>query len=207
MQELDIRFQSEDGTSLAGRETRESTTDAAILCHPHPLYGGNMDNNVVLAARGALWSRGIDTLRFNFRGVGGSEGSFDDGVAEKGDIRGAINHLKTDRNLERIHAAVYSFGSRVFLDANRDETDIQKVALIAPPVSFMDFSPLPLPSPPTLIVVGEYDEYCAKADLERWLDAQPIKADLVILPEVNHFFGGAESALGDLLRDFFSTDR
>ena len=163
-----------------------------------------MNNNVVFAARDTFLELGFGTLRFNFRGVGGSEGSFDDGRGEALDILGAVKFVKNDHNTKKVCVAAYSFGSRVFLGAIGRGLEIDEAILISPPVSFMDFSPFNLPKVPTRIVVGEYDEFCHKADLDKWLSDQEEKgneAKLTVLPNVDHFYGGAEGALREAIRD------
>ena len=82
MTELSVTFRAGDGLSLEGKIAGDLSEEAWIICHPHPLYGGSMNNNVVFAARDTFLELGLGTLRFNFRGVGGSEGSFEDGRGE-----------------------------------------------------------------------------------------------------------------------------
>jgi uncharacterized protein len=130
-----------------------SATAAVVLCHPHPLYGGDMDSHVVLQAVEACAARNVGTLRFNFRGVGASTGKHDDGRGEQDDVRAALTELR--RRLPRgapVALAGYSFGAAVAAVVAAD-TPIGGLALIAPPVRIMSMRP-PIVSGPFLIVVG-----------------------------------------------------
>jgi len=202
-EETKVSFPAEDGVSLEGRLAGKFDGEAWIICHPHPQYGGSMHNNVVLTARDVLLDLGKGTLRFNFRGVGASEGSFDDGRGEALDVEGAASHLRSEHGAKRVCVAAYSFGSRVFLGALKRGLVIDRAAIISPPVSFLDFSPYDLPDGKSAIVVGEYDEFCRRADLDRWLEGQQEKGkdfELSVLTGVDHFFGGAEALLSETLR-------
>ena len=183
------------GIALEARATVPNGARAGVvLCHPHPLYGGDMDSHVVLRAAEACVARNVATLRFNFRGVGGSTGKHDDGHGEQEDVRAALAELR-----HRLPAggavalAGYSFGAAVAA-AVAAGTPIAGLALIAPPVRIVPMAP-PVVSGPFLIVVGSDDQYCSAAALE------PIRAvapgvTLTVIDGTDHFFFGALDTLG-----------
>ena len=120
----------------------ENTGKAIIICHPHPLYGGSMDNKIVHAIHNIFSKMGFSTLRFNFRSVGNSEGSFDSGNGEVLDIQEAKKFLLSKVNkLKTIFLAGYSFGSFVASKyATKDILSIEEVILIAPPLQVFSFN-------------------------------------------------------------------
>jgi alpha/beta superfamily hydrolase len=169
-------------------------TAGVVLCHPHPLYGGDMDSHVVLRAADACVARRVATLRFNFRGVGASTGKHDDGRGEQDDVRAALGALR--RRLPdgaAVALAGYSFGAAVAAAVAR-RTPIAGLALIAPPVRMVPISP-PAVSGPVLIVVGAEDQYCSAADLEPIRHAMP-GVTITVIDGADHFFFGALDALG-----------
>ena len=203
--EKQIEIPTSDGESLDGRLISNGQSRHAVICHPHPLYGGNMDNNVVVAARDALIDLEFGTLRFNFRGVGASSGRFGDGDGEAIDIAAACQYLADNFSAE-IHAVAYSFGSFAFLKAVERGLKVKSAALLSPPATFMDLSAWTLPRTPCLVVAGDADQYCNLLDLEDWLDNQP-KSDFelrkVVIPNTDHFYWGSEKELQKELSEFF----
>jgi alpha/beta superfamily hydrolase len=170
---------------------------AAVICHPHPRYGGTLDNNVVRAARDALAAAGFGTLRFNFRGVGASTGQFADGIGEARDLEAVFAALGKQEPKTALHLAAYSFGAWVALRAVTDGIVAPaSLLLFSPPVDFMPFDGLRLPRCPCLVVVGDRDDFCARRSLDAWLAGQDT-AELtrVVLPGGDHFYGGQEPAL------------
>lgn len=171
--------------------------EAVVICHPHPLYGGSMDNNVVAALAELCTSLGWTTVRFNFRGVGASTGAYGDGEGETEDLASVVAHVRREERC-RIHLAGYSFGAWVVLNALKQGIQASSVMLASPPVDFMDFRELPLPECPTLIVLGDSDPFCAVPSLEAWLASRPdrpVPPRVVILPRCDHFYWGFESRL------------
>ncbi len=205
-EEKQVRLSSGDDTELEGMLIRGTAKAGAVICHPHPQYGGSMHNNVVFAARDALAAKGFWTLRFNFRGVGRSQGSYDGGLGEAMDVAGACRYLKTESEAEDIHVAAYSFGSFAFLKAVSKGLKVSASAVISPPVSFMDFSDLSLPPGEHIVIVGDRDEFCGQPDLERWLATQQTPDRAVesrVLESVDHFYSGSEIKLRQSLDEFF----
>jgi alpha/beta superfamily hydrolase len=175
-------------------------TAGVVLCHPHPLYGGDMDNPLVLDVRDACHRAGLATLRFNFRGTGRSTGRHDDGRGECDDVRSALAALS-----ERLPAkgtvalAGYSFGAGMAASVAATGEPLGGLALIAPPFAVPAYrSPGPLPNVrgPVLVVAGSADEYCPASALES-LRTQWPKADVRIIHGADHFFGGHSVPLID----------
>lgn len=174
-----------------------SSPDVAVLCHPHPLYGGNMDNNVVTSLAECLFRMGWTTVRFNFRGVGRSSGSFGEGFAETEDLTSVVDYVLKGAH-RRVHLAGYSFGAWVVLNGLRLGLQADSVILVSPPVDFMDFQSLSTPDCPTLVVVGDSDTFCTTQSLRSWLSGQPISSAspmLEILQGCDHFYWEFEEAL------------
>lgn len=159
-----------------------------VLCHPHPLYGGDMHNPVVLRAASACAAAGLGTLRFNFRGVGRSTGSHDDGRGERDDVRSAMTALGTLLGPDAAVALLgYSFGAVVA--AASAPPSAAGLALVAPPLAFSVLDRLPAVAGPLMVVVGDADDYCPAAALERLRATWP-RADVRLLAATDHFFAG-----------------
>lgn len=176
-----------------------------VVCHPHPAYGGNMKNLVVAGLADAFAAKGMTALRFNFRGVGKSEGSHEDGHGEVGDVAAAIDYMTTELGLATIHLAGYSFGSSMML--KNAETDGRAASLIAvaPPVNFMEVSFGPKDGlTPKLIFSGGRDEYCTRESLMDWLAAVAEPKRVVLFDESDHFFAGREREIGEKASTFAS---
>jgi len=172
----------------------------AVVCHPHPLYGGNMHNNVTRAARRALIERGVACLRFNFRGTGRSEGSHGDGVAELEDVRAAIDFLVDRKEIDpaRLLVAGYSFGCWVGLRAAAGDSRPSRLIGISPPVDSYDFGFLLNETRPKLLVAGDRDFVCSVAGFQELARAVPEPKLTVLLQGADHFHVGRED---DLVRE------
>ena len=178
-----------------------TTTSGVVICHPHPLYGGDMDNPVVVRAAEVAAVAGLATLRFNFRGVGRSTGTHGGGRAEQHDVAAALDHLAT-RLGDRSHVALagYSFGAIMAADAAAAR-ELAGLALIAPPLPFSQSRPLPRLGNarlPVLVVVGSNDEYCPLPALDRLRSELP-NAEVRVIDGANHFFFGKLYPLGEAL--------
>ncbi len=203
--ELRIEIPVGDELTLEGRYARGQREAVAVVAHPHPLYGGSLDNNVVEAACGAAAARGCATLRFNFRGVGGSGGHHDEGVGEVADICAAV---ATGRDRTGEDATVllvgYSFGAWVATRAVAEGLRPDALVLISPPVDFLSFAGLVLPDLPALVAVGGRDEYCSLGTLDAWLDTLDPRLPLQTLEGASHFYFGAERPLTRILDGFLA---
>jgi alpha/beta superfamily hydrolase len=159
----------------------------AIICHPNPVQGGTMHNKVVTITERALLELGLATVRFNFRGVGQSEGVHDSGVGEADDVAAIAGWLRAERPGDALWLAGFSFGSYVALRAAPRVEPVQMI-LIAPPAGRWDFSAIAAPACPWLVVQGEEDEVVDPAAVFAWVDTLVPAPQLVRLPETGHFF-------------------
>lgn len=172
-----------------------------VVCHPHPLYGGDMDSGVVVRVAEACARHGVATLRFNFRGVGASTGSHDDGRGEQEDVLAALADLR--RRLPpgaRVALAGYSFGAAV-ATAVASGAALSGLALIAPPLRLAALRPPAGVSGPVLIVVGAEDQYCPPDALEPTREALP-QATITVIEGADHFFFGSLDALAEAVGDW-----
>ena len=182
----------------------EAPAPGVVVCHPHPLYGGDMDNNVVVAACEALASRGVVALRFNFRGAGGSEGAFDHGRGEREDARAALALLASlpEVGAERAGLVGYSFGALVAAEvASRD---LRALALISPPVASADLRVDW--GCPTLVLTGDQDEFAPADRLRVATSAGGAKpgVELRIVEGADHSWWSYEDELAKALAEFFT---
>lgn len=173
------------------------------VCHPHPLYGGDMDNPVVIRAAEVAQAAGYATLRFNFRGAGGSEGVHDKGRGEQEDVSAAMAALATHLPAgSRVGVMGYSFGAAMAARATRPSVPEAPLGLIAPPLGMYDFDFLQrdfLPASPgrLLLVAGTADSYCPLEALHR-LTAST-SAEERIIEGADHFFFGKLYPLGEAI--------
>ena len=177
---------------------------AVIVCHPHPLHGGDMHSSVVVAVSEALTRRGIIAFRFNFRGVGGSQGSYGDGLGEQEDIRAAITLVASDSRAApgKTGLAGYSFGAGVALPVAAGEGRVEAVAAISPPPRALE-SLKDYPGP-KLILVGSRDQLMPPEALERLAEGLPQPTRFEITAGPDHFWGGYEGQVGQTVADFFA---
>jgi uncharacterized protein len=175
-----------------------------VVCHPHPLYGGSMYNYVVDAVCAFLGRKEIAWLKFNFRGVGRSGGSFGDGIGEKEDAKGAISFGEVQPRVDpgRIGLCGYSFGSIVALATAVEDFRVKAVAGIAPFVQPEDL--LNRYDRPKLLVCGTQDEFVDVQTLENIVRKIPEPKELALYPGVDHFWMGEEKAMADRVGEFFA---
>jgi alpha/beta superfamily hydrolase len=199
MTESRITFRSDDLTleGMLARPERSGMSPGAVICHPHPMYGGSMDNNVVEAIIVAMRRRGYATLRFNFRGVGASEGEYDGGEGEAADARAAVEFLAAQPGIDRgaIALAGYSFGAAVALRAGLGDSRVARVIAVALPVAAMDPGINSAAAKPVLLVSGDRDTYSPIPTLEQAMQKLGAGATLKVIAGADHFFGGYEPAL------------
>jgi uncharacterized protein len=172
-----------------------------VITHPHPLFGGSMANNVVWTAARAFAARHMAALRFNFRGVGRSTGTYGGGLEETEDVVAALEFLQS-RTPGPYYVIGYSFGAFVTGRALLDGLDAAGAIFIAPPIAFMDLSFLPRVPGLKLILVGGRDELCPLKSLHALLAEARTPPEVRVIPDTDHFFGGAEDKLFEALRDF-----
>ena len=170
-----------------------------VICHPHPLYGGTMDNKVVTTVARALQETGIPTLRFNFRGVGASAGEFDQGVGETADAD-AVAAWGAERWAGRsLVIAGFSFGGYVALRLAQQRLP-RCLITIAPAIQGFAASTA-VPHCPWLVVQGDADELVDPSRVIDWVNTLDPKPRLVVLPGVGHFFHGRLRELRDAVID------
>lgn len=175
---------------------------AAIVCHPHPLGGGTMHNNVVFRIARGLQQAGVVTLRFNFRGVESSAGEHDGNGAEEGDARAALDWLAAEHPGLPLWAAGFSFGARTLAHLTPHEARIERLICVAPPARIYDLSVLLQVERPTYCLMAEGDEYGNLSDLEARLGALPANFETDEIPGVDHFFRGATPKVEARIRDY-----
>jgi alpha/beta superfamily hydrolase len=180
----------------------------AVICHPHPVYGGTMDNNVVMAVAHALQAADHATLRFNFRGVGQSEGRYADGVGEAEDVRAAIGYLKEKSSGDDapIILAGYSFGAWVSARVLDGDRSVSHLILVAPPTAMFDFSTLVADTEERArhVIVGERDQFCDRDALQQVFDRLSEPKTMRVIPHADHFFFGRERALTDAVNEIIA---
>src|ERR1043165_6237397 len=163
---------------------------AALVLHPHPLFGGTMHNKVVFRAAAALNDAGLVTLRINFRGVGQSTGTHDEGYGERDDVRAGLDYLAQNYANQEITLCGFSFGARVGLEVGLSDDRVARLISIGTPVDKYDFRFLNRCRKPILFVHGDHDEY-GNVDRLRELVAQVgehAAAVLRVIEGAGHFF-------------------
>ena len=177
---------------------------AALVCHPHPLGGGTMHNKVVYRAAQGLLDAGLVTLRFNFRGVGGSTGAHDDGDGEKQDVLDALDYLTENYPNREITFAGFSFGSRVGTETTMRDNRVVRQISIGTPVDKYDFSYLKNLRKPILFVHGDSDEFGHLEALNSLVAQVGENTDvrLIVFQNCGHFFDNHLTQLRDAIHDW-----
>jgi alpha/beta superfamily hydrolase len=172
----------------------EGASHAALVCHPHPLYGGAFHNKVVFHTMKALNSFGYPVLRFNFRGVGMSQGTHDNGLGEVDDVRAALDWLNAEFHLPMIFAG-FSFGAAIGLRAACPDARVDSVIGLGIPLlptddRSYDFDFLRTCNKPKLLVSGTRDQFGPRLRLEQLAEFLPEPKKLVLIESADHFFEG-----------------
>jgi len=181
-----------------------SMKGGVILCHPHPQYGGDMHNLVISTAVDAASQEGFSTLRFNFRGVGRSGGSYSEGVGEREDVKAAIDYLFSALGHSDSPFTVlgYSFGAWAALPVGIQDNRIKGMVAIAPPLGLYDFGFLEGSKKIKLLMAGDQDFFCPMALLESWFERLEEPKSLAIIEGADHFFFAHHRALMQPLKEF-----
>lgn len=167
----------------------------AVICHPHPQHGGTMDNKVVTTLMRVYRDLGIHALRFNFRGVGKSEGSFANALGEQDDLLAVIHWVKQQFPAAPLLLAGFSFGSSIAAQVSYKVDAVQHLTLVAPPVERYPYD-RDRQFPCALCVVqGDQDERVIAAGVYQWVDGLQGQVELLRYPAAGHFFHGYLSAL------------
>jgi alpha/beta superfamily hydrolase len=176
----------------------------ALVCHPHPLFGGTMHNKVVFQAAKALHQFGIPVLRFNFRGVGLSEGVHDKGRGEQDDVRAALDYLAAEFPGRPILAVGFSFGSVVGLRVGCEEASVVELIGLGLPADYSNFDFLQTCAKPKLIVQGGSDTFGSRENVESVFAAMSEPKRLVIVEGADHFFAGQLENVGAAISEWLA---
>jgi uncharacterized protein len=195
-----ISFQS-GKLKIEGLIGKGTNPPGVVITHPHTLFGGDMNNVVVESLVKVYQQKGFTTLRFNFRGAGRSEGSFDQGTGEQADVLSAISYLKEHHGIQELDLAGYSFGAWVNALASSKTTHVNRLVMVAPPVAFIDFKDVEVLPRLFLVVCGDNDEYAPPSFIKGLMPKWNPSTRLEIIEGGDHFFFGFSSALESILNE------
>jgi alpha/beta superfamily hydrolase len=178
-------------------------TAAVVFAHPLPTHGGTMHTKAVYQATKGLVRAGCAVLRFNFRGVGASEGAFTGGEGEKEDFRAALDYMHARHPDLHLWSAGFSFGSWIALEAGAADDRVTVLIGIAPPVTRegYDFSGTKQSTKPKFFIQGEADDICPLQDMWKFYSELPEPKELVIIDTADHLFDGHTTEVGEALED------
>jgi alpha/beta superfamily hydrolase len=191
---------------LVERGQADGLHAAVVLGHPHPQFGGTMHTKAVFQAAKAFRRIGCAVLRFNFRGVGTSAGSFADGVGEMDDFRAALDFVHARYPGVPLWAAGMSFGAWIALTAGAADPRVSTLLGICPPLSHYDFEPVRTSTKPKFFIQGERDERCPLKEMQAFYASAADPKELVVIDAADHLFDGklveVAEAIEDLLGDW-----
>jgi alpha/beta superfamily hydrolase len=178
---------------------------AVIVCHPHPLYGGTMDSNVVCALTERLTQAAFVSFRFNFRGVGGSQGEFTQGIREPADVEAAISFVSKLKEVDpqRIGLAGYSAGAGFALPVGSDDARIKALAAVSPPLDMFDFEFLKNCPKPKFLISGDKDDLISAHEFLEFCRSLPEPKECETIAGADHFWWRYESQLAAEVIAFF----
>jgi alpha/beta superfamily hydrolase len=202
MTEEKIKFLSQ-GILIEGLLCMQEGQKGVVVTHPHSLYGGTMYNQVVETRVEVYQEKSFSTLRFNFRGVEGSEGSYDEGKGEQEDVRSALEYMNK-RGKREVDLAGYSFGAWVNAKLNDTHSLCNRIVMISPPVAFLDFSFLSYNPKIQLVVAGGRDDIAPADKITNVINTWNPKAHLDVIEGADHFYTGEISSLKSILSRFIS---
>jgi uncharacterized protein len=179
---------------------------AAVVCHPHPLFGGTMHNKVIYQTAKALDALGIPVLRFNFRGAGLSTGIHDRGIGEQSDVRAALDFLGPEFPGVPLLLAGFSFGAWVGMRVGCEDARVSHLIGLGIPVNSTDFSFLRQCDKPKLFVHGSDDEHGAIEKVRTLIPTLPGVNRLVVVEGVDHFFAGKLDQLGSAINTWLTDE-
>ncbi len=196
--ELMLPSQGVELEALLMLPENERYPTAAIICHPHPLYGGSMHSKVVVTASHAFLDMGIPSLRFNFRGVGKSSGKYDNGIGELEDVRAAMGYMAEKG--EKLIIAGHSFGAWMGMKAGCEDPRVKLMIGIGTPVNFVNMDFLRDCLKPRLFVHGTVDRLISVEKVEELCAALPEPKKLVKIEDADHFFTGKLKELSETVK-------
>ena len=182
-----------------------SVSGGVVLCHPHPQFGGDMENPVIHSGVHAAVEAGLSALRFNFRGVGGSEGTYSEGAGEREDVRAAVECLNATFGGQPHSLIVlgYSFGAWVGSPVAVEDDRVKAMVAIAPPLEMFDFGFFRGCKKEKLVVAGTRDLYCPVHLLEKWSQTLDEPKSVVLVEGADHFFFSHHRSIIPALVEFF----
>lgn len=196
--ELMLPSQGVELEALLMLPENERYPTVAIICHPHPLYGGSMHSKVVVTASHAFLDMGIPSLRFNFRGVGKSSGKYDNGIGELEDVRAAMGYMAEKG--EKLIIAGHSFGAWMGMKAGCEDPRVKLMIGIGTPVNFVNMDFLRDCLKPRLFVHGTVDRLISVEKVEELCAALPEPKKLVKIEDADHFFTGKLKELSETVK-------
>ncbi|QKT04186.1 alpha/beta fold hydrolase [Ectothiorhodospiraceae bacterium 2226] len=178
----------------------DGSAPVAVVCHPHPLYGGSMANKVVHMLSDTFNALGAATVRFNFRGVGASQGRFDQGRGETEDVLAVVRWVRERHPAAPLWLAGFSFGAYVALRA-QPQVQAERVLLVAPPVNLFDFEALPPCGAPCLVIQGGRDDIVPPEAVSNWVFRHQVERPAYRwLGDADHFFHGRLNRLREVVQ-------
>ena len=197
------------GLTLEGVLTVPPAQGAApgvVVCHPHPLHGGTMQSSVVAGLEEAMVAAGVAVLRFNFRGVGRSQGAFDNGVGEADDAVAALLFLARQDGVDmgRMGLAGYSFGAGVAAAVAEREEQVRALALVSCPRRWLEAPALQGLAKPKLLIGGDRDHLVDGAAFESITRGLSDPTETHLVEGADHFWRGMERTVGGMAADFFA---
>jgi alpha/beta superfamily hydrolase len=178
-----------------------------VITHPHPLYGGTMNNPVVETVQSAYRQHGYATLRFNFRGVGSSQGNYDNGKGEQADVRAAIAYVES-MNVSAVDLAGYSFGAWVNTGVAADShTAIKSMMMISPPVGLIEFENVNVLSCLKLVLTGSRDDIAPVNQIREMLPTWNPDAQFEVIAGCDHFYSGHLDKLRSILTQHLKSEK
>jgi alpha/beta superfamily hydrolase len=177
----------------------------ALFCHPHPLHGGTMNTKAVYRASQAFNDVGMRSLRFNFRGVGYSTGTFEDGIGELDDVRAALDWLELGARGLPLVVGGLSFGSLVALSVGAEDSRVKALVALGTPIHIYDYSFLAGTIKPILVVQGEEDEYGLAQEVVEVLGGLGGHITVQAIPGAGHLFEGHFEEIRTVIREFFTS--
>jgi hypothetical protein len=188
---------------LEGLLERHPSAKGVVIAHPHPLYGGDMENPVVETIAKSFAKNGYTTLRLNFRGVGKSQGSYDHGKGEQKDILAAIACLE-NLGISRIDLSGYSFGAWVISQLTDLPASVKDVLLVSPPVAMMAFGSSAAMDRVKAMITGSEDDIAPPSKIRALLQEMKSPAKLDVIPGADHFYGWHAEALESRILSFLT---
>ena len=201
--EKKVFFKSGD-LKLEGLIDKAESDTGVVITHPHPLYGGNMQNYVVQSIKKVYREKEYTTFLFNFRGVGASQGHYDNDQGEQEDLRAALSFI-VSTGIKHIELAGYSYGAWINSLLACKDASIKNIVLVSPPVAFINFKPVTSIPGLKLVITGTLDDYAPPDLLEKTLPLWNPKAAIKIINGADHFYGGYTNNLESVLHTFINS--